>query len=103
MKPPDFSPPPARRLFLAWLLLTGLTVTSLLAGLDGFSPTSTTSLTPAALASVLLATTLKAREILRVYLNLRASTPGWRGTMTAFVAVIVAAVAGGQAILLALR
>lgn len=103
MPSPDFTPPPPRRLFIAWLLLAGLTVTSLLAGLDGLSPTSTASLTPAAVASVLLATALKAREILRVYLNLRASTPGWRGTLTAFVVVIIAAVAGGQAIILALH
>ncbi len=97
-----FSQPSSRRLLLAWGLLTGLTITSLLAGLGGLDPATTESLGSWSLASVLLATALKAREILRTFLNLRASTPGWRAVLAAFIVVILGAVAVGQLLIVAL-
>lgn len=82
--------PSARRLVLAWVLLTALTVASMVAGSMGAGMTG---------ATVILAVTLiKARQILDIYLNLRAATTGWRVAFTALILLILGIVLAALAL-----
>lgn len=69
--------PSPRHLLVAWTVLCLLTVASMVLGGLG------TGLVGAVV--VLVLTVVKARQVLDVYLNLRASTPAWRGVFTALV------------------
>lgn len=93
----DASAYPARRaLALTWALLAGLTVGSMATALSDGDATSTAALAGTQVALILALTALKARQIMHVYLNLRASTGGWRVLFTAFVLAILGVVLGGH-------
>lgn len=88
---------PARpTLALTWALLAGLTIGSLATALTDGDATSTAALAGTQVAVILALTALKARQILAIYLNLRASTAGWRVLFGAFVLAILGVVLGGH-------
>lgn len=84
--------PTRRHLLLTWAVLMGLTVASLVAGRAGGDGGS---LGWTAVAAVLAVTFFKARQILMVYLNLRASTAMWRTTLAALVLVTCLVIMAG--------
>lgn len=79
-----------RGLVVTWLVLMALTLVSMVGGLLDGDPHSVQALPLLSVAVILAATVLKARGILRVYLGLQASGPGWRG----FFAFLVLAICG---------
>ena len=84
----EFQQPSRRRLFVTWVLLIGLTAATMIAGnawLDG-----TASLGVAWIAVIGLLTGVKAVQILFNFLNLRASTAGWKALFVAFLLAIFA-------------
>ncbi|MFA7429706.1 MAG: cytochrome C oxidase subunit IV family protein [Rhodospirillaceae bacterium] len=79
--------PSPRQLVFAWTLLSALTVASMITGSLGGGLGG---------AAIILAVTIfKARQILHVYLNLRASTTGWRTLFTALIVLILGIVLSG--------
>ncbi|MGC2856544.1 cytochrome C oxidase subunit IV family protein [Novispirillum sp. DQ9] len=82
--------PSPRRLVLAWAVLCTLTVVSMAAGTLG------AGLTGAAL--ILAMTLVKARQILDIYLNLKAASVGWRALFTALVVAILGIVLAALAL-----
>ncbi|MCF8479694.1 MAG: cytochrome C oxidase subunit IV family protein [Rhodospirillum sp.] len=94
-----FPQPPLRRLVLSWGLLVALTGASLAAALAGENSGSEVPLAWLPLLILVASTLLKTREILSVFLNLRASTAGWRGLFLVFVGVILAGVLASHGIL----
>lgn len=85
-----FPQPSRRTLLLTWLLLVLLTLATMLgAGLAG-DPATVAPLALWQIGLVLILAAVKARQILRIYLNLRVSTPGWRGMFVTFVVIITA-------------
>lgn len=93
--------PSPRTLLLTWGLLAGLTVVSLFTAIGEDGARSTAALGWVSVALILAVTWVKARQILAVYLNLRASTAGWRGFFAALVLVILAVILGGHLLLAA--
>ncbi|MFW3615221.1 hypothetical protein [Billgrantia antri] len=87
--------PGTRRLIVTWLMLMVLTLVAMFsARLDQ------TSWMPLPLWSALLvlaATGFKAQRLLMVYLNLRASTPAWKGTFVGLVLLTLALIGAGYA------
>jgi hypothetical protein len=82
------SEPPARRsrrLLLAWGLLVGLTVISLVAVL-GFGQAEGGRV---AAAVALAASYLKARAVLDHFMDLRRAGPGWRGVFSGLLLVLL--------------
>jgi len=76
--------PGTQRLLIAWFTLMGLTLLSMWsAQLGATSPAP--SLPLWAIALVLLAAGYKVQQILLVYLNLRVSSSGWRGSFLALL------------------
>lgn len=74
----EMSLPGTRRLLITWAILMVLTLISMFsAQLVGESRWQALPLWSALL--LLLSTGFKAQQVLMVYLNLRASTPGWKG------------------------
>jgi hypothetical protein len=97
-----FPQPPLRRLFLSWGLLVTLTGASLGAALVGGEGRPLESLSWIPLGILVATTFLKAWEILSVFLNLRTSTPGWRGLFLVFVGLILGGVLASRGILVLL-
>lgn len=86
--------PGNRRLWITWALLMGLTCLSLFGALapgDG----ANAAMAWWGVALVIAATYYKAHRIVMVYLNLRASSPMWRGTLVAFLVVTTLLILGG--------
>lgn len=83
-----------RRLVIAWSLLAGLTLASMVAGLVGVEDTAALGWTM--VAFILAVTWVKARQILAIYLNLRAAPAGWRGFFGGLVLVILGLILGGH-------
>jgi heme/copper-type cytochrome/quinol oxidase subunit 4 len=83
-------------LALTWALLAGLTLGSMATALADGNAASTAALAGSQVALILALTAVKARQILHVYLNLRASTGGWRVLFAAFVLAILGVVLGGH-------
>ena len=65
-----------KRLFAAWGLLVGLTMVSIVGGKAETG--AMTTLGPLLFALVMVVTTIKAHQILNVYLGLRHSSAAWR-------------------------
>jgi len=86
--------PSRRGLVLAWGLLAGLTVASMVAGLFGVEDTA--ALGWPMVAFILAVTWVKANRILAVYLNLRVAPAGWRGFLGGLVLVILGLILGGH-------
>jgi hypothetical protein len=97
-----FPQPSLRRLFLSCGMLITLTGASLGAALLGGDGRPLESLAWLPLGILAATTVLKAREILSVFLNLRTSTPGWRGLFLTFVGLILGGVLATQGILVLL-
>lgn len=76
--------PGTQRLLIAWLTLMGLTLLSMWSAQIG-ETTPRPSLPLWAIALVLLAAGYKVQQILLVYLNLRVSSSGWRGSFLALL------------------
>lgn len=70
--------PGRNRLLATWLILMSLTLFSMWSAQLG-GESIALSLPPWSIALVLLSAGFKVRQILMVYLNLRVSSPGWRG------------------------
>lgn len=102
MESPRFPLPPTRRLIVAWGILASLTAGSMVAALGGFDAHTTKALGLGPAAVLMILSGLKAREILSVYLNLRASSGDWRGFFAALVGVILGAVLAGHLLIAAL-
>lgn len=85
-----FAQPSHRRLAATWAALMALTIASMASGrvADPAMP----ALGIGWVAVILAVTSFKAVQVLRIYLNLRASTPGWRGAFYAILALICALV-----------
>ncbi|MDZ7811525.1 MAG: cytochrome C oxidase subunit IV family protein [Arhodomonas sp.] len=86
--------PGTRKLLATWAVLMSLTALSLFGGQvigDGRGA----PLPWWSVALVLVAGYYKAWQILMVYLNLRASGPGWRGLFRALLLVTFALILGG--------
>ncbi|MCC5859859.1 MAG: cytochrome C oxidase subunit IV family protein [Ectothiorhodospiraceae bacterium] len=86
--------PGERKLLLTWGVLMGLTLVSLVGG-QVVGEGRAEPLAWWSVALVLGATYYKARQILMVYLNLRASTPGWKGLLRAFLVLTLGLILGG--------
>lgn len=86
--------PGARRLLLTWAILMGLTLVSMLsARLDDAAGWRALPLWGALV--VLASTGFKAHQVLMVYLNLRTSTPGWKGAFLGLALVILGLILSG--------
>ena len=86
----DFRRPSRRRLFITWVLLMGLTAATMFAGhawLGGTQPLGVIWI-----AAIGLLTGVKAIQVLFNFLNLRASTSGWKALFIAFLFAIFAVV-----------
>ena len=70
-------------LFVVWFVLVGLTVLSMVNGQAG---SEVDHLSVVALAVLFGLSVLKAEGVLRFFLNLQESSPGWRGGFSAFLA-----------------
>jgi len=81
-----FTQPTKKLLWVTWGLLMVLTAATMFGG-HADSQTSA-PIGPLWVAGVLVLTIIKSRQILSVYLNLRASTFGWRTFFLAFILVI---------------
>ncbi|MBF0268770.1 MAG: cytochrome C oxidase subunit IV family protein [Alphaproteobacteria bacterium] len=87
--------PTHRLLFQTWLILMGLTALSLFSGRAGVQDPGSLGI---AWVVVLLAVTFfKTRLVLMVFLNLKSSTPGWRGFFMAFLLGILLLLLAGYA------
>lgn len=82
----EFQQPNRRRLFATWVLLIGLTAATMFAGnawLGGTQPLGVVWI-----AAIGLLTGVKAVQILFNFLNLSASTSGWKTLFIAFLFAI---------------
>jgi hypothetical protein len=86
--------PSVRTLVHAWLWLVGLTLATMVAGKTLGEANRLASLGLAWAVALMLVTGLKARLILWRYLDLAASTPGWRGLLAAYLIVVLGIVLG---------
>lgn len=86
--------PTRRALWITWTILITMTVVSLSNG----DPTSDNRLPLYSVAILLAAATVKAVQVLWMFLNLRASTTTWKATFGAFLGGIVAIVLGCAAL-----
>ena len=86
--------PSARQLVRAWLWLVGLTLATMVAGKTLGEANRLASLGIAWATALMLVTGLKARLILWRYLDLAASTPGWRGLLVAYLLAVLGIVLG---------
>ena len=83
--------PSRRRLWGCWAILMAMTAVSLWAG----DPAADGRRLPlAAIAVLLAAASVKASQILWVFLDLRRSSPTWKATFLAFLATILVLVLG---------
>ena len=86
--------PSSRRLVMTWATLMGLTLVSMIsAQLDADSQWQALPLWGALV--VLVSTGFKAHQVLMVYLNLRVSTPGWKGGFLGLALVILGVILSG--------
>lgn len=86
--------PGTRRLLITWAILMALTLISMLsARLGAEARFQALPLWSALLLAV--STGFKAHRVLMVYLNLRVSTPAWKGVFTALILVTLAVIALG--------
>ncbi|WP_442488104.1 cytochrome C oxidase subunit IV family protein [Halomonas litopenaei] len=72
-----------RRLWRTWALLMAMTLVAMASGALHRGP-----LAPWALALVLIASLVKAQQILSIYLNLRIAPASWRGGLLVLVGVM---------------
>ncbi|WP_290653579.1 cytochrome C oxidase subunit IV family protein [Aquisalimonas sp.] len=86
--------PGRRKLVITWAVLVGLTLASMTGGLFAATGAGDT-LAWWAVAVILAATYYKARQIVMVYLNLNASSSGWRSMLRAFLIITLALILGG--------
>ena len=77
--------PGRKRLLMTWLTLMGLTLFSMWSAQLG-DESRALSLPLWSIALVLLSAGFKVQQILMVYLNLRVSSPGWRGSFLGLLA-----------------
>lgn len=82
--------PSPRRLVITWIVLSLLTVATMVTGSLGGGLS--------AAAIILAIAFVKARQILDIYLNLKAATAGWRALFTALVVLILAIVLAALAL-----
>ncbi|SHE33741.1 Cytochrome C oxidase subunit IV [Modicisalibacter ilicicola DSM 19980] len=86
--------PSSRRLVLTWATLMGLTLISMIsARLDADAEWQALPLWGALL--VLVSTGFKAHQVLMTYLNLRVSSPGWKGAFLGLALVILGVILSG--------
>jgi hypothetical protein len=86
--------PGTRHLLITWAVLMALTLVSMLsARLGGEARLQPLPLWSALL--LLLSTGFKAHQVLMVYLNLRISTSGWKGTFIGLTIVTLTLIGGG--------
>lgn len=86
--------PTTRRLLITWMVLMGLTLVSMVsARLD--MQAQWLALPLWAVLLVLLSTGFKAHQVLMVYLNLRVSTPAWKGAFIGLAIVILGLILSG--------
>lgn len=86
--------PGTRHLLITWAILMTLTLVSMLsARLGGEARLQPLPLWSALL--LLLATGFKVHQVLMVYLNLRISTPAWKGTFVSLTIVTLTLIGGG--------
>jgi hypothetical protein len=86
--------PSTRRLLLTWATLIGLTLLSMAsARLDADTQWQALPLWGALL--VLISTGFKAQQILMVYLNLRVSTPAWKGAFLGLALLTLGVILSG--------
>lgn len=86
--------PGTRRLLITWAVLMALTLISILsARLGGDARFQTLPLWSALL--LMMSTGFKAHQVLMVYLNLRVSTPAWKGVLMGLAAVTLAMIGSG--------
>ncbi len=79
------SPPSRKVLMTAWLTLLALTVATMISG----HVTGGDTLGPLWIPALSIVTLLKARIILRDYLNLRAASGGWGRGFTVFLSFLL--------------
>ncbi len=82
--------PTRRELIYAWVAMMVLTIGTMLAG----HVTSTQSLGVIWMSALMLITFLKARYILRYYLNLKAATGSWNSAFNAFLFILLISILG---------
>ncbi len=80
--------PGHRRLLTTWLMLMALTLFSMWSAQLG-NDSRMLPLPLWSIALVLLSAAFKVQQILMVYLNLRASSPGWRGGFLCLLAATI--------------
>lgn len=86
--------PTTRRLVMTWIALMGLTLVSMVsARLDMQAQWLALPLWAALL--VLVSTGFKAHQVLMIYLNLRVSTPAWKGAFVGLAIVILGLILSG--------
>ena len=100
--------PGIRTLTITWILLIALTAISMISGQAGPAPDSPSLDSPAqdnlaplgmtAVAILLAATFFKAVQVLRIFLNLRVSTDGWKVAFYAMLGLIMTIIFGAYAI-----
>jgi hypothetical protein len=90
----DLAFPSARTLVRTWLWLAGLSLATMVAGKTLGEANRLASLGIVWASVLMLVTGLKARLILWRYLDLAASTPGWRGLLVAYLVVVLGIVLG---------
>lgn len=86
--------PGARRLVMTWAILMGLTLVSMLSA-QLFETNSWQALPLWGALLVLISTGFKAHQVLTVYLNLRASTPAWKGAFVGLALLTLALILSG--------
>nr|WP_299242550.1 cytochrome C oxidase subunit IV family protein [uncultured Halomonas sp.] len=86
--------PTTRRLTITWVILMGLTLVSMIsARLDAEDQWLALPLWSALL--VLISTGFKAHQVLMIYLNLRVSSPAWKGAFLGLALVILGLILSG--------
>lgn len=78
MQMTDKSHPSRRHLILTWIILILLTLASMISGQATDDQSDLQPLGYLPVAILLTVTFFKARQILRIFLNLRITTSGWR-------------------------
>ena len=89
-----FKYPSSRTLFIAWLMLIGLTVGTIFTG--RVSGVETIGIPW--LAALLLVTGFKAFAILRWFLNLRAASAGWNKLFICYLVLLLLIIFGSYAL-----
>ncbi|QEA39265.1 hypothetical protein FGL86_09385 [Pistricoccus aurantiacus] len=85
--------PGARRLIITWGILMGLTLISMLSA--QLFETGWQALPLWGALLILISTGFKAHQVLMVYLNLRTSTPGWKGAFVGLALLTLALILSG--------